>query len=287
MLQYFVNAVVNSQLRTDPASDLVCACVLTVFACDLSLAIPPPGILSHGGYSHWEFDPRLSLARLLGHISNAINSRPGEVNACVSRLNFAGLASAILDTIPSGSIFGKDSSSRYKAIYQGWADFFHKKADHVAIDALRAEVMQIRSKDPFRFTLKNQHILDIPYIAFNARYRSLHLEGLLNLRPDLRPAKKIRWHSAFIAHLAFETAEIRALERLIDYYQFGLPFRCPFATSPNCKVWTGGCLDGWTSLADIPPYGCRIREFCQEALLPIKLCRQPPTEEAHHAADQP
>jgi hypothetical protein len=287
VLQYFVNVVVNSKLRTDPASDLVCACVLTAFSCDLSLAVPPPGVLSLSRDSQWEFDPRLSLARTLGRLIQAIQSKPDKVKACVSSLNFVGLASVVLDNIPTDSIFGMHSSSSYKAIYQGWVDFFNKQTDHIAIDVLRAEVMRMRSKDPFRFSLKNRHILDVPYIAFNAGYRSHYLEGLLQLRPDLRAAKKLRWRSAFISHITFETAEIRAIERLIDYYQFGLPFRCPFATSPNCKAWTGGCLDGWISLDDLPPLGCLIREFCQEALLPIKLTHQPPTEGAYHADDQP
>jgi hypothetical protein len=81
--------------------------------------------------------------------------RPDEVKACVSSLNFAGLASAVLDNIPPDSIFGMDSSSRYKEIYQGWVNYFDNKPDHLAIDVLRAEVMRIRSKDPFRFSLKN------------------------------------------------------------------------------------------------------------------------------------
>jgi hypothetical protein len=62
VLQHFVNVVANSQLRTDPASDIVCACILTAFSCDLSLAIPPPDVVSQSGYSQWEFDPRLTLA---------------------------------------------------------------------------------------------------------------------------------------------------------------------------------------------------------------------------------
>ena len=269
VLNYFVHLVANSQLHTGPGDDVVLACILAAFSCDLSLAVPPPDIMLRGRLSPWEFDPRLSLVRILGHIHEAVVRNPDEVKACVVNLNFPCLASAVLDEIPTNSIFGPDSSLRYKAIYQSWADFFDSKTDPLAVDILRGEAMRIRAKEPFRFSLKNQYLLDVPYIAFNAGFRSLYMEGLSNLFPNLPPEKKVKWHKSLLSHIGFEICEIRALERLIDHYQFGFPFRCPFATSPNCDAWTGGCLDGWASLAQLPPSGCRIREFCQEALLPI------------------
>lgn len=259
-----VLGLVSSWCILDDPQDLrVLSYLLVIFLCDTAFAVPAPPLVEQLGLSPWYFDPRLNFARLLLRLSLFKPEQQQRFGEALISSDFASMFSMIeaVDVDEGGLLLSPALA------YRSWPDAMEELTSRSPLARVRLSQLRKRAHHPFSLVVKNACFNNIPPFAYTEGYRRRYIS-----MPDadvlgdagLTSEEWVDAMREFEAQIVRERDELRILAGLVDLRRTQRPFRCPFAVTPQCGVWTDACLTGILNAEAVPSEGCEVYPiFCR------------------------